>query len=170
MDEFVQQQLQHFSHRKANVDRCVCSRLSPWIRVGSVSVRRIYYKVASGPAAAAAANTCRCCSGRAFVVPCAVVRAGLACVCSSLCHSIHVGRVSVRCIYYKVGPCCRCRCKCCSGRAFVVPCAVVRAGLACVCSSLCHLIHVGRVNVRRIYYKVGPAADADADAAVSVLL
>jgi deoxyribodipyrimidine photolyase len=45
LEVFIQQQLQHFSHRKANVDRCVCSRLSPWIRVGSISVRRIFYRV-----------------------------------------------------------------------------------------------------------------------------
>jgi hypothetical protein len=53
MEEFIQQQLQHFSHRKANVDRCVCSRLSPWIRVGSVSVRCIYYKVGATASAVA---------------------------------------------------------------------------------------------------------------------
>jgi hypothetical protein len=56
MEEFIQQQLQHFSHRKANVDRCVCSRLSPWIRVGSVSVRLIYYKVTSTASGVAAYN------------------------------------------------------------------------------------------------------------------
>ncbi|WIA22738.1 hypothetical protein OEZ86_009697 [Tetradesmus obliquus] len=56
MQQFIQEQLQHFSHRKANVDRCCCSRLSPWIRVGSVSVRHIYYRVRAQQAEWAAAG------------------------------------------------------------------------------------------------------------------
>eukprot|EP00878_Enallax_costatus_P017468 GHUV01018349.1.p1 GENE.GHUV01018349.1~~GHUV01018349.1.p1 ORF type:complete len:346 (+),score=90.28 GHUV01018349.1:466-1503(+) len=45
LEDFLVHQLPKFSHHKANVDRGVTSRLSPWIHVGSVSVRHAYHRV-----------------------------------------------------------------------------------------------------------------------------
>jgi deoxyribodipyrimidine photolyase len=45
LEAFLSSQLETFSHDKANVDRSITSRLSPWIHTGTVSVRFLYYRV-----------------------------------------------------------------------------------------------------------------------------
>eukprot|EP00879_Flechtneria_rotunda_P014736 GHRR01015398.1.p1 GENE.GHRR01015398.1~~GHRR01015398.1.p1 ORF type:complete len:330 (+),score=85.33 GHRR01015398.1:2766-3755(+) len=45
LEAFLTCQLPHFSAAKARVDASITSRLSPWIHVGSLSVRFIYYRV-----------------------------------------------------------------------------------------------------------------------------
>jgi deoxyribodipyrimidine photolyase len=50
LEAFLTTQLASFSHEKANVDRSVTSRLSPWIHVGTISVRFMYYRVSHAAA------------------------------------------------------------------------------------------------------------------------
>ena len=39
------ERLHMFEHDRAKVDRDSTSRLSPWIHIGSISVRYIFYRV-----------------------------------------------------------------------------------------------------------------------------
>ncbi|GIL75052.1 hypothetical protein Vretifemale_4894, partial [Volvox reticuliferus] len=45
LERFVTQRLHIFEHDRAKVDRDSTSRLSPWVHIGSISVRYIFYRI-----------------------------------------------------------------------------------------------------------------------------
>ncbi|KAG2427955.1 hypothetical protein HXX76_011942 [Chlamydomonas incerta] len=63
LEHFLSDRLQGFEHDRAKVDRDSTSRLSPWIHIGSISVRYIFYRVRQCQAEwlAGGADTARSC-------------------------------------------------------------------------------------------------------------
>lgn len=47
LEHFLAERLTEFEHDRAKVDRDSTSRLSPWIHIGSISVRYIFYRVSA---------------------------------------------------------------------------------------------------------------------------
>jgi deoxyribodipyrimidine photolyase len=45
LDAFLSGKLANFEHDRAKVDRASTSQLSPWIHIGTLSVRYIFYRV-----------------------------------------------------------------------------------------------------------------------------